>query len=518
MKARIVPLIGDLKENAYQLGISEKVAFLALEERISRLLSKNFLLRQGQDILIRARARLAKENPTMFTTVVQSYCEGLNIEPSRYHAFLSLFEHAAHYGQTWPELKAILPGCTSYFHLGGGKDISHTRLVDFPLTGILDHEPVLYLWQGEGRPTLMNFSTPGLAPVFFHAIHAAGVSVAVHHKPGTIFHRDGESVFQMVFDSLMDSKTSADIKREIKKRESVAKWGILILDREGKVEVADIEGPTQKWESFNLKDTQSLLFTNLPLQKESQGFAPYLAFTESREKWIREKLKNPSNDHMLDLLTDVEDQKEKKWLHPAGTLSTTGAIEVNLTKGHIDIKTGEGALTISDPILRFSLADQNDRSVLKKEKNHSDFEKAWKRASLAQARFDDAKYDLAYHELQMAISLMPMKRWKDIFSFYLCLWDFRFVSNRLELADVYKRLIALELHDNIRDQGLLLRMRIEKKLNLSPTVEAKELPPHLQELFREEKLARAPVFLTWMNLLYPRMEILDVLAPHIKQG
>ncbi len=515
MKARIVPLIGDIKENAYQLGISEKVAFLALEDRVSRLLSKNFLLRQGQDILIRARARLAREKPTPFTLMVQAYCEGLNIEPSRYHAFLALFEHAAHYGQTWPELKAILPGCTSYFHLDG-KEICHTRLVDFPLTGILDHEPVLYLWQGEGRPTLMNFSTPGLAPVFFHAVHASGVSVAVHHKPGTLFHREGLSVFQMVYDSMIEAKSAADIKKELKKKESISKWGILTLDRDGKVEVADIEGPTQKWESFSLKDTTPILFTNLPLQKDTQGSVPYLQFTESREKWVRQKMKGTSDKHILDLLTDVEDQKEKNWLHPAATLSTTGAIHINLSTGYIDVKTGEGALTISDPILRFSLADQNDKKVLKKEKSPSAFEAAWKRASLAQARFDDGKYDLAYHELQMAIALMPMKRWKDIFGFYLCLWDFRFVSNTRELAEVYKRLLGLELFENMNDQGLLLRMRLEKKLNLSPTVDARELPAHLQEIFREEKLAMGPVFTTWMNLLYPRMEILDVLAPHTK--
>lgn len=508
-------MIGDIKENAYQLGISEKVAFLALEDRVSRLLSKNFLLRQGQDILIRARSRLAKEKPTPFTKMVEAYCEGLNIEPFRYHAFLSLFEHAAHYGQTWPELKAILPGCTSYFHLEG-KEICHTRLVDFPLTGILDHEPVLYLWQGDGRPTLMNFSTPGLAPVFFHAVHASGVSVAIHHKPGTIFHREGQSIFQMVFDSMIEARSAADIKKELKKRESVSKWGILTLDREGKVEVADVEGPTQKWESFSLKDTSPILFTNLPLQKDAQGSIPYLNFTESREKWVRQKMKGPSDKHVLDQLTDVEDQKDKNWLHPAATLSTTGAIHINLSTGYIDIKTGEGALTTSDAILRFSLADQNDKKVLKKESAPSAFESAWKRASLAQARFDDGKYDLAYHELQMAIALMPMKRWKDIFTFYLCLWDFRFVANTRELADVYKRLISLELHENIKDQGLLLRMRLEKKLNLSPSVDARELPAHLQEVFREEKLALAPVFATWMNLLYPRMEILDVLAPHTK--
>jgi hypothetical protein len=447
---------------------------------------------------------------------VEAYAEGLNIEPSRYHAFLTLFEHAAHYGQTWPELKSLLPGCTSYFHLDNG-DYCHTRLIDFPLTGTLDHSPVLYLWQGENRPTLMNLSTPGLAPVFLHAIHASGVSVAVHHKPGKIYHREGQNIFQMIFDSLMEAKSSGDVRKELKKRESIAKWGVLMLDRDGKVDVADIEGPNQKWESFNLRESSSLLFTNLPLQKENTEFDPYIAFTESREKWVREKLKGSSDKHILDCLTDVEDQNEKKWFHPAATLSTTGALQVNLSRGHLDIKCGEGALTISDEINRLSLADQKDKHVLKKARKASTFEEAWKRASLAQARFDEGKYDLAYHELQMAIALMPSKRWKDIFRFYLCLWDFRFINNNRELADVYKRLNVLELHDNLKDQGLLLKMRLEKRLNLSPTVDARDLSDHLQEIFREEKLARGPVFATWMNLLYPRMEILDVLAPY-RQG
>lgn len=517
MKVKIIPLVGDLRENAYQLGLAEKDAFMALEERISRLLSKNLLLRQGQDILTRARARLGREKPTAFTAVIQGYAEGMGIEPSRYHAFLSLFEVAAHYGQIFPELKAMIPGCTSYFQKSGD-EILHARLIDFPLTGILDHSPTLYLWQGEARPTLMNFSAPGLAPVFFQAIHASGVSVAVHHKPGTLYHREGQGIFQMVFDSLIEARTSADVKQLLKKKDSVTKWGVLTLDRDGKVDALDVEGPTQKWESFRLSDSPSLLFTNLPLQKESSGFDSYLQFTESREKWIREKLKAPGQTHLLDLLLDVEDQREKNWLHPAGTLSTTGALLVNLTQGTVDIKTGDGALTTSDEILRFSLADQDDRKVLRKARAPGAFEKAWKRASLAQAHFDEGKYDLAYHELQMSIALMPNARWKNILRFYLCLWDFRFVGNSRELADVYKRVLTLELHGNLRAQALLLRMRLERRLGLSPTVEARDLPPYLQELFREEKLARGPLFSTWMNLLYPRMEILDVLAPHMKQG
>ena len=115
MKTLLVPLIGDYKENLYQLGIKEKESFHRLEEKISGLLSANNFLRYGQDILSRARALLKKKDDSFFDQCIEAYSEGLGIDPSAYMSFISLFELAAHYGQVFPELKGLLPGCTSLF-------------------------------------------------------------------------------------------------------------------------------------------------------------------------------------------------------------------------------------------------------------------------------------------------------------------------------------------------------------------------------------------------------------------
>lgn len=516
MKTTLIPLIGDPSENLYQLGIREKEAFLRLETRIKKLLSTNHLLSFGQDVVTRAKVLIRKREDTYFDKCIKSYCQGLGIDPARYFSFLSLFELAAHYGQIYPELKGILPGCTSVFSKMNG-DITHSRLMDFPLVGIFDEAPRLYYWQPEGQPPVLSYSTEGLAPLFFQGIHGAGVSFAVHHKPGKTYHDDGQSIFQIIFESVFESGTYQDLKKEIKKKSSVTKWSVLLLDKSGHVQAIDIDGPAVKSEAYDVNENSPLIFTNIPLQKDSDEFDHFIKFSEDRQVWLRERLgKQKDKMHILDLMTNVEDQKSRNWTHPTATLSTIGAWHVNLSKGIVDIKEGEGALTSGDALIRVNLAQRNEINVLKEKTPLKPFELAWKRASKAQSAFDQGSYEVAYHELQMAEALMPNETWKQIFSFYLNVWDFKFLSNSRELSLVYRKVKSQKVPDFLKDQWVLLVMRFEKKLDLSPTVAFKDVSQSNQELFQQEKLASKPVFATWMKLLYPRMEILDIFSPHRK--
>lgn len=515
MKTLVVPLIGDPLENLYLLGQREKEAFLQIEKRVIKLLSTSALLQHGQDIITRAKTIFKKKEESYFEKCIKSYSEGMGIDPNRYLSFLTLFEVAAHYGQIFPELKGILPGCTSVF-AKNNSDITHTRLMDFPLIGVFESRPRFYYWRPEGKPAILSYSCEGLAPLFFQGVHGSGISFALHHKPAQDHHQEGKSIFQIGFECLFDSNSLSDFKKEIKKKTSVTKWSFLLLDKTGQALAMDIEGPAINFEAYNLNDTSPLIFTNIPIQKDSKGHESYLKFSEDRQEWLKAKLGPKKNTHPLDLITDIEDQKTKKWLHPAATLSTIGAYHVNLTQGYIDVKEGDSALVSSDEIIRLSLSAHQDVKVLKEKEKTSTFEEAWKRASRAQCAFDQGEYDLAYHELQMARALIPHPVWKEIMGLYLCLWDFKFISNTKELSLVYKNTKSLNLPPSLRDQWLLLLMRLEKKLDLSSTVSEKDLASHLQDLYREEKAANKAVFATWMKLIYPRLEILDVFSPHRK--
>lgn len=515
MKTKIISLSGEPQNNLYQLGLKERDAFRKIENRVSRLLSTNTFLRQGQDILTRAKTIMKKKEEGFFFECIKSYSEGLGIDAVRYMSFLSLFELAAHYGQLYPELKGMLPGCTSVFSKNSG-DVIHARLMDFPLIGIFDASPTLYYWQSEGRPTLMSYSCEGMAPLFFQVIHESGMSFALHHKPGLNYHASGESIFEIAFETLFKAKNYNEMRKELKERSTITKWSFLILDKSGQVQTIDMDGLSMNHISYDLNETSPLIFTNIPLQKDLVGFDSYLNFSHERQEWLKEKLKKSSKSSLLDLMTDAEDQKIEKWLHPSATLSTIAAYQVNLTKGQVDVKEGEGALVKSDKIIRFSLANQNDVKILKKEESPSQFEKAWKRASFAQSYFDQGNFELAYHELQMAEALMPHEQWREVFSFYLCVWDFKFISNQKELSLIYNKLKKLKLPESLKNQWYLFCMRFEKRLGLVLTVDASLLSPYIIPLFEQEKAAPKPIFATWMKLLYPRLEILDIFSPHHK--
>jgi hypothetical protein len=227
-------------------------------------------------------------------------------------------------------------------------EITHTRLMDFPLIGIFDESPRLYYWQSEGREPILTYSTEGMAPLFLQGVHGSGVSFAIHHKPGKLFFNEGQSIFQVVFESIFSSTNFSELKKEFKKKKTITKWSILLLDKTGSAHVMDIEGPSQNFEAYNLNETSPLIFTNIPLKKESEGFDSYIKFSEDRQEWLKEKIISKKEGHLLDLMTSIEDQKNKNWLHPAATLSTIGAWHVNLSKGYIDLKEGQSALTSSE--------------------------------------------------------------------------------------------------------------------------------------------------------------------------
>lgn len=516
MKTKLVPVRGNIEESLYQIGLSEKESFRVLEARVNHLLSRSAFLRGGQELLAKAKLRFSRrkiDELDFFHRCLKSYAEGLGTSLNDYLNFLSVFEVAAHYGQELPELKAILPGCMSVF-ARTETEITHTRLMDLPLTGIFEEKPRLYLWEKDGKPLLLSYSCEGLAPLFLQGLHGNGISFALHHKPGQSFHQDGTGVFEILWNLLYQDLKPQGVKRSLKTVRTKTKWGFLFLDKDGRLEHYDLEGPSFVQENVELRPGDTQVFTNIPLRSNDPTLADFVTLCQGREEWAHKKLRKTSKSHPLDLLTDVSDQKQKGWLHPASTLSTTGALWMNLTQGYLDIKEGEAALVAADPIIRVDLAVDNKIEALKSAGKLKPFELAWKRASRAQAHFDQEEFDRAYHELQMARALIPESPWNEIFLFFLCTWDFLLLPNQKELTHVYKSLKDLKLPELLQGQHQLLIQRIERRLKLQYTRRSEDVPESVRQLFDREREANRALFSTWMGLIYPRLEQLTVHAPH----
>jgi len=515
MKTKIVPMIGDPLENFYQLGQVEKKSFLALEKRVHRLLSTLDLLSQGQQLLSSTRLLFQTKKESFFFHCLRAYADGMSIKVERYLSFIQAIEMAAHYGQIYPQLKSILPGCTSVIQKKS-EEITHTRILDFPLLQLFDEHQKLYFFQFHQKPSFLSYSSEGLAPLIFQGLHEKGLSLALHSKPNHEVFQHGENIFSIVFESIFNISSIDQLKDELKKHQSISKWAIVGVDQQGAILHADLEGAAQHFESFHLENSPQFIFTNLPIKKNNTDNLHHQHFSHSREKWILQKLKKNLTQHPLDVFTDIEDQKIKHWEHPAATLSSIAGYHINLTKGFLDLKNNQGVTVKSEAIWRFDLAKQSLPTLIKSASPLTSLEEAWKRAAKAQSFFDEGELDLCYHELQMAMTLMPLAVWKNIFSFYLCLLDFKFISNKTELALVYKKVLKLSLPELLKDQWHLLKMRFEKQLGLTITVETSELSLHMKPLFEMELDASPSVFTAWMKLLYPRLEILDVLTPYFK--
>jgi hypothetical protein len=515
MKTQLIPLVGDAHENLYQLGKKERESFNQLELRVQDLLSTNKILRYGQDLISRTQMILKKKERTFFHHAIASYAEGLGIKEGEYLSFLSHFELAAHYGQIFPELKGLLPGCTSVFEKTP-EGIAHHRLIDFPLIGLFESTPRLYYFNFKDRGPILNYSCEGLPLCFLQTLHHSGFTLALHHRPAPNYQVEGESIFSILFNGLFDTPDMEGFRREVRKKISQTKWGLHMMNSQGRVVCLDLDGPSSQQEIFDLNESSPLIFTNRPLKNSAPGFESYLQFCEHRERWIQHKLKSSksSSQHPLDLLCEVKESKPHPWSHPTATLSTTGALSINLTKGVIHLKEGEGPLVAGDAIVEFSLDKQDSGKILRQKKDLTSFERAWKHAGTAQSSYDQGQFDMAYHHLQMAQALVPDPVWKNIFQLYLNIWDFRFISNKNELAQVYQQTKSLTLPPILKDQWALLCMRLEKRLGLVLTLTSKDVSVACASTFQQEVEAPKAIFNIWMKFVYPRLEILDVFSPH----
>src|SRR5690606_35610549 len=134
--------ITDTQASLYQLGLQEKDHFHKIEKRINKLLASNEIISLFTQLTSRAKVLVDYQNKSLFNQALKSYCEGLGIHPSKYLSFLFMIELAAQ-KNIFPDFKSLLPGCSSIF-LKNGEDITHTRLLDFPLLELFANEQRFY--------------------------------------------------------------------------------------------------------------------------------------------------------------------------------------------------------------------------------------------------------------------------------------------------------------------------------------------------------------------------------------
>ena len=506
--------ITDTQDSLYQLGLQEKEHFAKIEKRINQLLSNNEVVSLFTQLTSRAKVLMDLQKKSLFSEAIKSYCKGLDVHPSKFVSLLFLIELSAQ-KNLFPDFKSLLPGCTSIFQKTA-EEITHTRLLDFPLIDLFADEQRFYYWKISGRKTVLTYSCPGLALLFINGIHESGISFALHHKTSLQINNTGKSIFEILFNSLLDARDLKHFKELIREEASFSKWSLYAVTAQGEVLACDLDHIAFHKTTFSLNEDPTLFFTNISIHTNDDESFQFLKFTHSRQNWIKNRLKVKTKDHMLDHFTDLSDAKtkNKSWHHPAVTLATIGAYHANLTAGYVDFKISKnGPITKSDPIYRLHLANGNFEEI-KKEGNPDQFESAWKLAGLAQCSFDRKDDEMGYHQLQMSQSLMPQSSWKNILEFFQIAWEYKFVNNKKELSLIYERLKKLDIPEILEDQKKLMIFRFEKRLGLMSTIRPEDLSIPIRNIYDMEAKANPLLFLSWAKNIAPRLEILEVYSPH----
>lgn len=503
--------INDTEESLYQLGLQEREAFERIYNRVVTILGDNELLSTLIEFTGRAKVILEYKQKTLFHQALRSYSEGLGIHPSKYLTFLLLIELAAQ-KNIFPDLKALLPGCSSIFENKDGK-MTHLRILDFPLVDLFENNQRFYHWKLEGRENILTYSSPGLALLFVNGIHHSGMSFSLHHKTSAHCNNAGKSIFEILFNTLFEARDLHRWKELLKNQSTFSKWGIYAVNAQGEVLACDLDHISFHKKNFSLFESPQLFFTNVSLHSHADESHQFLKFTHSRQTWIKNELERKVKDHPLDQYCDVGYQKNKTWHHPAATLASIGAYYINLTDGHIDFKVSEsGPITKSDAIYRLELGSGQFQEIKPRGKE-TPFEKAWKLAGHAQASFDKKDSELGYHQLQMAIAIMPDKTWKNIWDFFQIAWEFKTISNNQELSLIYEQVKKIKLPPLLSDQRNLLILKFEKRLGLLKTIPLDELSIPYQNLYDELDKTNSLVFRGLAKSQVIRLEILEIFSP-----
>jgi hypothetical protein len=304
----------------------------------------------------------------------------------------------------------------------------------------------------------------------------------------------------------------------------MSNWGLYLSDAEHNVVSIDF-GPGQyHFERFHLPEHKTLYFNNRPLRPEKLNDETIPLGNKEQCK-MREKSfeclmrKHDFNGiplpHILSDLDVNKNANHDSWNLPVSTIATIQNLSFNFHQDKSYYILGEAPKVKATQLLCYQNIFTSDltqeNTPITEAKKFTNGYSAW---SKAQAYWDNGEYELAYHQLQMAIVLLADSPEAEICQFYLLVWQYMNLSS----APDYKMLhiefqsIQSNLPPYLSDHCLLFLLRLEKLLDYKLENMADKIHhPQLKEMYQREYKLRPFVIKFLKKLIFPRMDILDII-------
>lgn len=519
-----IDLIGDPEENFYSLGVKDKDAYQEIYSQITMLCARNNVLAKAIKTTSELAVNINKRGNLNFNKELEAYAQGLNRPTKDIYFALLLPEIVASFNKWTPNLMSVIPGCSSLFTYNKKtKSTQHSRILDYALAGPFEKYERTLKIDFKGRLKIFGLSTIGLPFPSLSSMNESGLTLALHYKNGDFLNLNGDSIFSITYQILSYCTSIHDVKKFLKNYPSMSHWGIYISDKTGNVTSIDVKGNEIFQEKFDLKDHEYLYFNNRPLLKDTNTdhLQPYGNLNQCtlRRESIKRKLKN-TNPHNLDtkkslkIITSAEENQ--KWHFDVITPSSIQAICMDAIEQSASIIPGKAPKFYKGQVCNYSniFQDSQINAIDEKFDYNKDFITGNERLAAFQSYLDSGKIEQAYHEIQMSYEYLKKTSHAPIIRFYILVLQYIYESNKKDLAYLYSDFKQLEnqLPHYLDDHRILFMMRLEKLLGHPILEKSSKIKNHnLKDLYDKERKLKAPALIILKKLIFPRVEILDIL-------
>ncbi len=533
-------LIGDTLENFYQLGLKDRNRHRMLLDHANGLFRTRWQgVNKATQEVLKALIGPALEYHPRFKKRLEAYSEGLGERPSEVAMGL-LIPEAMSFMEKWiPGVPHNLLGCSSYFIWDEKRDaLVHGRTLDFPFHNSFDVEERALQTTLDDGPVTLSFSSAGFPFPSITAMTDNGVTLALHQKFSKTFNYQGTPIFDLVFELLQNVGSREEAIRFLKKQNSITSWALYMGFSNGQVLSAEIDGENLDYNIHQATAGKLIYFCNERENKNliNHEHIPYgfQYYNEMRKNMRTQKLKSLgfnrskewSAEKLIRFMGVADEQKGVSSHHWQADPMTPATLQ-NICL----IPEKAEALVIPEGAPKFfkgevtHILDAFSRPQVKALKikgktNDNSYRRGVYHVMQAQVALDKGDDHQAYHHIQLAGDTFGDNPYSTICRFFFCVFQYMHETHKKSLSQLLKDFKELEgqLPSYLQDHNHLFIARLEKILKGTTSIGIDEIKhPSLQRIYEfEKKMPRLLFHKVTKELMAPRMDILDIIYPHVK--
>jgi hypothetical protein len=533
----LVNLIGNCDENFYQLGLKDREGGKLVHKDVRQMLSTpwpsvNLVIEEISKAVLKNSLLKKSDNYAH----LKYYAEGMGI-PLEDAAYVLLIPEIVSCMTKWaPGLIKGNLGCSSFFMRNENSEIVHGRILDFPLQGSYDLLERAVLYDFKGMPKTLGFGSQGIPYPSITLMTEDGMTLSLHQKFTNVFNKDGQSIFELIFNLVKNAGDKKSVLEFLSAHESITTWCLYMSFKNGDVLGVDIMGKEMFANELIVPDDGILYFCNhlenKSIKQEDMLPTGFHQYNLMREEIAARKIqafitkKEKREIELLKLMATPHDQKLN---HPGHyehykmdniTPSSLSVMTMNPSSQRSYYIGGEAPKIYRDNALLiekcFSEPELLEVKAKKKEKIVSvDYYDGLKAMMKAQKGFDQRDSQSVYHHLQFAIDHLELFPEKGVAEFYFLIAQYIYESHPKVQTTLLQSFKNLEGHlpQTLNDHCLLFIGRLERILKFPLTLEEdKIVHPKLRALFNLElKIPKAIFHMSTKGMIVPRIDILDVI-------